>query len=224
MPEEPNIPNSGETPGAGPTEMVPLQNAGETPGSNQPSSPTVEDALKQIADLQAALKKANTESATHRHKAKELDDLKAKIEAEKLSETEKLQKQLSTLQSQHDLALRQSQERAVGYEVRLQAAQMGIVDPDAAAKLLDWSELEYDEDGSPKNVATLLKELLKKKPYLIGKVPTPTSGGATNPSRSSTNAPKELSWAVISAMTPQEYDTRRPEIQKWMQNNPPRFR
>ena len=197
---------------------------GETPGTKQPQL-SIEDALKEIESLKTALKKTNSESAGHRLKAKELDELKAQIEAEKLSETEKLQKKISDLQSQHDTLTRQQQERIVSYEVRLQAASMGVVDPDAAARLLDWSEIDYDDNGSPTNVEDLLKKLLKSKPYLAGKQSaSSTSGGATNPPRSQSTAPQALSHEVIAKMTREEYLARRAEIDKWRENNSTNFR
>lgn len=189
----------------------------------QQQQPPDDDLRKEVESLKAALKKANAESRDHRIKAKELDDLKAQIEAEKLSEKEKLEKQLATLQTQHNEAIRTAQERTINYEVRLQAAQLGIADPNDAVKLLDWSEIEYDDNGLPTNVQDLLSALLKAKPYLKAQQskPTPTSGGATNPSRSQSTAPQALSWEFISKLTPQQYDARRPEIVEWLnqQNN-----
>ncbi len=203
---------------------------GETPNSSvtdETSGTTTKpaDTLKELESLRKALKKANDEAASHRHKAKELDELKAQIEAEKLSETERLQKQLAELQRTHDDHLRTTQERTVTYEVQLQAARMGIVDPGAAAKLLDWSELEFDDNGAPSNVNALLGQLLEAKPYLAGKAVqiAPSSGGATNPPRSTSQAPAPLSWEVIGKMKPQEYDARRAEIRQWIAEHPYRY-
>lgn len=208
---------NGSTP---PVETTTTAGTGETPATTTTSS---DDTQRQLDELRAALKKANAEAASHRHKANELDRLKAETEAAKLSETEKLQKKLAELQSQHDNVTRQSQERIINYEVRLQAATMGIVDPDAAAKLLDWSAIEYNDDGSPTNIDDLLKKLAKAKPYLVGKPAAPTSGGATNPPRSQSSAPPPLSREAISRMTPDEYNARRAEVQAWLAANPYRF-
>jgi hypothetical protein len=40
------------------------------------------------------------------------------------------------------------------------------VDPDAVVRLIDTEAIEYDADGKPTNVSTLVKDLLKSKPYL----------------------------------------------------------
>lgn len=221
MPEDITTAQASETP-------VSAVAQGETPtppATDETSGTNHEDTTKELESLKKALAKANAEAASHRHKAKELDELKARIEAEKLSETERLQKQVADLQRTHDDFQRATQERTITYEVKLRAAQAGIVDPDAAAKLLDWSEIEFDDNGSPSNVNELLGQLLKAKPYLAGKaVVASPPGGATNPSRSQSQAPAALSWDTISKMTPEQYNARHAEIQAWINDNPPRFR
>ncbi len=53
-------------------------------------------------------------------------------------------------------------------EVANTATRLGIVDPDAAYKLLDKGAIEYGDNGKPVNVEVLLQGLLKDKPYLGG--------------------------------------------------------
>lgn len=143
---------------------------------------TTEDKDAEIVRLRAALKKVNSESATHRFKAKELDELKAKIEAEKLSESERYQQKI---EEQNQLLIK-NQERVIRSEIKSMATTLGIIDPAVAAKLIDWADIEYDENtGDPTNVEDLLKELLKDKPYLAGKVQSQSRVTSTNPSRSS---------------------------------------
>lgn len=213
------------------TETVTTSEPDETPGttktakakaSAQTAASRDDDAVqKELESLKKALKKANDESKEHRLKAKELDELKAKIEADTLSEKEKLEKKLTDLQRSHDDVVRAHQERVINYEVQLRAAQLGVTDTSDAVKLLDWSEIEYDDSGSPTNVESLLKELLKAKPYLKreSKSPAPTSGGATNPSRSQTTTAPQLSWEIIGKMNQQEYEAHRTEIQAWLANS-----
>lgn len=212
-------PSSGETPGETqdpPTDATSVN--GETP---QGSSGGKDD----IESLKAALKKANQEAASHRHAAKELETLKGQIEQEKLTEKERLEKQVAQLQQQmaeRDLV---RQDRMVSAELRAVAAQMGWQHPELAIKLADRTELEFDEDGSPSNVESVLSALVKKYPDLTSRSTAGKSGanGATNPSRSQTSGNKELSWDVISKMTPDEYQNRRGEIMAFMQHHPPRF-
>ncbi len=172
-------------------------------------------------------KKLRSEANNLRKRLKAFEDAQAQAEAAKLTEQERLQKHATDLQAKYDADTNALTERIVRYEVERQASKLGIVDPDAAAKLIDWQSLEYDEDGTPTNAETLLKDLLKARPWLATTQQSgrsaATSGGATNPSRStaSSNA-NALSWDAISQMTSEQYNARRTEIQAWMAKNPPK--
>jgi hypothetical protein len=202
-------------------------NASDT--SAQAATQTTPDA--QAADGQEPItleeaRRLRSEGQALRKRLKAFEDAQAQAEAAKLTEQERLQKHASDLQAKYDSDTSALTERIVRYEVERQASKLGIVDPDAAAKLIDWSALEYDEDGTPTNAETLLKDLLKARPWLAqaqqGKA-APSSGGATNPSRTaaSSNA-GGLSWDAISKMTSEQYNARGPEIMAWMKKNPPK--
>ena len=217
-----------------PTGETPTQaGTGETPATTTTATTTPEEHLapdehaQEIEKLKTALKKANAEAAAHRVKANELDKLKADIEAEKLTEKERLEKKIAELQKASDEATRAAQEYRVTSELRVQALQLGFADANDATRLLDHAEIEYGEDGTPTNVGDLLKALLKTKPYLAAapaktSQPAPNPGGATNPPRSQTSQPTALSWETISKMKPDEYAARQPEIQAWIAQNPAR--
>jgi hypothetical protein len=197
---------------ASPTETVIASHAtDETSGATSP-----EDLAKQLADLKAALKKANAESASHRHKAKELDDLKAQLEREKLTETERLQKQYNDLKTQHDEFVQAQTEQMIRHNVSLEAARQGV-DPkvlDRVARFLDWEEIDVDESGKPTNIRELVEQLLADMPGLKSKnAPAQTSGGATNPPRSTTSAPPDITEEYIAKLTPGVYNSL-PEDQK----------
>ena len=203
-----------------PTETVNTSGTGETPAATTP------DALaKELADLKTALKKANAEAASYRHKAKEYDDSKARLEAEKLTETERLQKQYNDLKAQHDEAIQTQFENDVRHRVSMEAAKLGVDGKvlDRVARFLDWEEIDVDADGQPTNIAALVEQLVNDIPGLRRSTPTPTSGGATNPQRSTTTAPQELSWAVIGNMKAEEYAARSAEIQRWILAHPPGY-
>ncbi len=218
MPNEPSSDESATQ--TSDTSVTDTSATGETPETTKAPA-SIDDALKEINDLKSALKKARTDSTKHWSRAKELEEFKSKLDAEKLTETERWQKQATDLQSRYDSDTGALTERIVRYEVERQAQRLGIIDPDAAAQLIDWDALEYDEDGTPKNAETLLKDLLKAKPYLAGKAAPSTAGGATNPGRATANT-AQLSWEIITKMTPEQYAARQPEIQQWMRRNPPK--
>lgn len=143
-------------------------------------------------------RKLRREAQQLRQRLKTFEEAEAAQKAAQLTETERLQQQYAKLQTEHTDTLRNYQERLVRYEIEKQAAKVGIR-PEAAedaVKLLDWSALEFDEDGSPKNAAELLKQLLKAKPYLAA-APQPQQAAtpavpAMNPGRASLAAPNKV--------------------------------
>ncbi len=100
-------------------------------------------------------------------------------ESEK-SELQKAQEKAAQLEKERESWQSKQKEIAAQYDVALKAAKLGIVDPDAAWKLLDRSELQYDADDKPSNTELLLQGLLKEKPYLAG-----GGSSAMNPAKAS---------------------------------------
>ena len=203
------------------TLTTPIPATGETPaGSPDASTSAADDVQQRITRMEAALKKANAEAKSYRLKADELDKLKADTEAATLSETDTLKKQLATLQQERDTANVQAGTARITSAVQIHAVQLGI-DPKLAVKLLDHTALEFDADGTPSNIADALKALVKE--YGLSPRAAQASGGATNPSRTQSTSPQNLSWDVISKMTPAEYAARQPEIQRFISEHTPSF-
>jgi len=128
------------------------------------------------------VKKLRAEAASYRTKLKELEAKLQEHEMAKLSETEKLQKKLAELERQQAHYERERQERTLKYETMLTASKLGIVDTEAAYKLLDLAAIEFDEDGTPKNIEKALRDLIAKRPYLA----SAAAGSPTNPARGQT--------------------------------------
>lgn len=171
------------------------------PGGATPQKPsvTLEEALSRIAELEHAHKNATEERDRHRKKLSSYEEAERKAQEAQLSEIERIRKQHAELQAQHDTYTRQMQERIVRYEVEAQARKLNIIDPDAAAKLLDWSELEYDDDGTPTNAAKLLDKLLKNKPYLA---PAQQQAQQTQTTPAQSSNPLQGKTPAIPAMNP----------------------
>ena len=111
-------------------------------------------------------------------------------ESEK-SELQKAQELAAQREKQIQDLLNAQKTMATQNEVTQAAAKLGIVDPDAAYKLLDKEAIEYEGDGKPKNVEALLQSLLKGKPYLAG-----SGTSATNPSK---RAGSEIDPMILAA-------------------------
>lgn len=178
--------------------------------SETPQKPplTLEEVLKRNAELEHSHKNAR-EQADRQAKLlekyqKQERDAEAAKKAEddaKLDELTRERKQRAELQATHDTYTKSMQARIIRYEVEREAAKLGIIDPEAAAMLLDWTALETDEQGTPTNAVKLLEQLVKNKPYLAPKVaeqsePAPPARGngaptipAMNPGRSNIPAP-----------------------------------
>jgi len=126
-----------------------------------------------------------------------------------LDETTKKDRRLSELESERTVLLQERQRTMVTMEVNRLQPKMGLVDVDAASRLLDWDQIEYGDDGKPSNVEDLMRDLLRDKPYLGGQRPIPA--GAINPAGGTTGAlpprlnAEELEAAKTFNMTPERY-------------------
>jgi hypothetical protein len=89
------------------------------------------------------------------------------IDDEKKTDLQKAQEKIDELTRLNTEQTEKQKELSAQYEVMLVAGKLGVVDPDAAYKLLDKSKLEY-KDGKPINTEQLLKSLITEKPWLTG--------------------------------------------------------
>jgi len=129
-----------------------------------------------------------------------MDELEALVQAKnaakeaEMSELQKAQERAAQLEKQLADAAEKQKALMTQSDITAKAAKLGIIDPDAAYKLLNRSELEYGDDGAPTNTETLLVALLKEKPYLAG-------GGASamNPAKSSGNQKDPILTAARKA-------------------------
>ncbi len=233
MGEEPTTtdPQNATLNGTDPTTATVTTATGATSGTTT-KEPTLTELQAQVQRMEAALKKANSDAKTHRLENEQLKTFKEQIEASQLSEQQKqdlaakkLQEQLATLQKERDDAISGRQQERLNYAIQIQATKQGL-NPEAASRLLDRSTLEFDDAGNATNLDTAFKAMVKQfdlKPV----AGAPTSGGTTNPSRSQTSAPQELSWEVIAELqkNPEEYNRRNAngEISRWIAGHPVRY-
>jgi hypothetical protein len=161
--------------------------------------------------LQQELTRAREQAAATRIELKAIREAeKARADAE-LSEAEKLTKRQKELEAQVEALTKQARQKTLEAAIVKQAILLGIIDPDAAVKLLDADELELDDEtGEPKNVEAALKALIKDKPYLASK-PDKATPGSTNAGAGAAAGPAphltadELAAAQEAGMTPERY-------------------
>ena len=170
---------------------------------------------QEVISLEEA-RKLRRESQTLRKRLQGYEDAEKAQQEAQLSEHDRLSKRLADLQASHDAYVAQTQQRLVRYEVERQASKLGIIDPEAAAKLIDTSAFEQDEQGVPTNAEKLLKDLIKQKPYLAPPTEAPAESSpaqtatpnktapavpAMNPGRSSIAAPGSLPPGKIPTLS-----------------------
>ncbi len=164
--------------------------AGVTPQESQLS---LEAAMKRIAELEHSHKNAVEERDRHRKKLSTYEKAEQDAKEARLSEIERIQKQHSDLQTQHNALATELQETRVHQAVERAASKLNFVVPaEMVARLIDWTEIEY-ENGRPTNVEKLLEKLTKSAPDLI-KQQQPADPAHTPPARGNT--------PVIPAMNP----------------------
>jgi|SRR5260221_7045160 len=211
MTQTPSTPQAGSA-GDDPQPQVGTTPQTEPQAGDDNNEPISQEAARKLRSEANALRKREKEALAQ---LKVYQDKEQQAQDAEKPEIERLKKQVSDAASVHDGLI----EQLVDREVRLQAAELGVKPENLkyVAKLI-WDDLEFDqESGMPTNVEPLLKDLLKELD-LTGKR-TASAGGATNPGRGSANT-AQLSWDIITKMTPEQYAARQPEIQQWMKTAP----
>lgn len=90
------------------------------------------------------------------------------LEQAQLTEQEKLEARALEAERKVATATEQISSAMIASEVKVRAAQMGIIDPDAALLLVDRANVRYTDDEGVTGVETALTQLVEDKPYLKG--------------------------------------------------------
>jgi hypothetical protein len=123
----------------------------------------------------------------YREKAERYDEI---ADAAKTSE-EKLQEQLADRERELEQLRSSHRQALVSSAIAQSASKLGVVDTDAAIKLIDQDALEFDDSGNPKNIEQLVQGLVQDKPYLAPKSPAGSfDGGVRTPAPQTTDDPK----------------------------------
>jgi hypothetical protein len=159
---------------------VGLEPAAAAPLEGDSDSPVEEDNQPKLdaVALAAELAKTRQEAAKYRTKLKDFED-RDKTDFEKLTEErDGLKAALADERS--------ARQRAAVQAAAVQAARkLNFREPDLAMRLISTAEVEFTDDGAPKNLEKLLAELSKEYPMLVngaadfggGPRGTPVPGG-----------------------------------------------
>lgn len=171
--------------------------------TKQPQEGETEPQTGEVFDADY-VRRLRAEAADYRRK---LRDLEAKVKAEqeaKMTEQEGLRQRLAELEQREAEYQRLLRTRTLEYEVKIQAVQMGVVDPEIVYRLIEPGEIEYDDDGRPKNLEKVLKSLVSARPYLL----STSAASPTNPSRGG------LTLDDVRRMSPAEINRRWDEVKR----------
>lgn len=171
--------------GAIPAQSNPAPDAGQQPATGATDQDAEDlkalgDPGKRALDLMKAARKA----AEDRAKAAE-SELET-LRTANLSESEKRDKRLSDLEREQADWSRERQDLLLRSAVQQQALRLGFTHPELALGVLDRSAIQFEASGEPKNLETLLTDLTKAYPELVGAVRP--SGSADGGPRGSTAA------------------------------------
>lgn len=135
---------------------------------------------------------------------------KEQREAE-LSETQKLQAKVAELEKLAETQKRERQETMTRFMVEAAAGKLGVVDTEAAFKLLEPEALTYNEAGEPTNVEQVVKDLIARKPFLA-------AAGSTSAANPPSGRATALTLDEIKRMSPDEINRRWDEVQVILNN------
>lgn len=118
-------------------------------------------------------RKLRSENKTLRTRLKPLEAAEEQRKREAQTEAERI----ATTERERDEARDQLKRERVERKIVSVSVAQNAVDPDAVVALISPSKVEFDADGQPTNVETLVKELLTAKPYLSKGRPRGSANG-----------------------------------------------
>lgn len=163
------------------------QSASGSQADNDASQGGRDDSQENLSVEEA--RKLRSEAKNLRQRAKAAEAKVAELESAGLTEEEKRTKEQSTMQSQIETLTRTNRTLTA----QVVAGKVGIIDPEAAAALLDWDAVDADD---PKSLERAFKDLGKDRPWLLGNV---AGGGDSNSGNDSRNAPADMNAAIRRA-------------------------
>lgn len=152
-------------PAGGQEPQQPAAAAGGNAGG-APAGGGTESEAERVARLERELAEARREAAGYRTRASAAEKAAEAAATAGMSEAEKQAAEARKLTEQNAALQRQLQDQIIRGTALEAATRLGYRNPDVAYRLLDRAQLEFNDEGAPKNVEKLLRELLAAEPYL----------------------------------------------------------
>ncbi len=154
--------------------------------------PTAAELAAELERVKAALKTANSESASRRKRLEELEAAEAERTAAQLSEVEKAKKLAADAEVKAQAAEERLRTAMVRNAVVVAASKLNFYDPEDAFRLADLGEAQVGEDGKVTGVEDALKTLAKAKPHLVKAAGTAGSLNSTEGGRQTRPSADEM--------------------------------
>ena len=123
--------------------------------------PTAAELAAELERVKAALKTANSESASRRKRLEELEAAEAERTAAQLSEVEKAKKLAADAEVKAQAAEERLRTAMVRNAVVVAASKLNFHDPEDAFRLADLGDAQVGDDGKVTGVEDALKALAK---------------------------------------------------------------
>ena len=149
-------------------------------------------------------------------KAKQAEALLQKEEeakTKKLEEDKKFEELLNLEREKVKKMSEQLSQIKVDSAIQTEAAKNGIVDPEAALKLVDRGLIKQGDNGEPIGIADAIKALVTNKPYLVDSKKVNLGGGT--PPDNTTGTKIKLS----EAQNPEYYRKHQAEVDEAFKTN-----
>lgn len=179
---------------------------GQEPASTPPQEGT--PAGPEPQGESAETKRLRQEAANYRTQLREREAELQAIKDAALSEEQRREQALTTATAERDELRAQLHSTTLRADVFEAARSQGIVDPDAAFRLMDTTGLVAGSDGYDELLAERLAKLVDRRPYLkaqSGEPPEPKDPPQIPPSSPARpRDPKQLTSADLNRMTRDE--------------------
>jgi hypothetical protein len=179
------------------------------------------------ARLTEAIKAERKLKAEAERKARDEKKRADDLESEKLSEDEKRTKRLAELEAEQKAWEQERREYRIEQAIGRLAPSLSLVDVETVLRLVDQAQITFDDNGIPTNVETVVKDLVKAKPFLAGKAAPAAPGGINAGDGTSSGPPpkltaEELEAAKKAGMTPERYAAMKSvtTIDDWKKTQP----
>lgn len=184
---------------------------GQAPNTEQTAGPDSSAPQQPVFDAHY-VQQLRREAAQWRKQAQEASDKIQQFEEAQLSETERLQKQAQEALARAERAEQQARESRLRSHIEMTAARQGIIDPEAAYRLIDLASIDFDSEGNPQGVQQALSALLQSKPYLIAAPAAISQTSPTRPGGAGQAGSATGTFTRAQLSDPEFYETHRASI------------